>query len=60
MGPPDAAPWLHRSLYDDYDVTAMALRGLNAERGRKAGAAVSAADYRPTSSTNRWTPPTSR
>lgn len=40
MGPPDAAPWLHRSLYDDYDVTAMALRGLNAERGRTAGATV--------------------
>ena len=39
MGPPDAAPWLHRALYDDYDATAMALRGLNAARGRPAGAA---------------------
>jgi hypothetical protein len=39
MGPPDAAPWLHSSLYDDYDATALALRGLNAARGRMAGAA---------------------
>jgi hypothetical protein len=38
MGPPDAAPWLQSSLYDDYDATAMALRGLNAARGRMAGA----------------------
>jgi hypothetical protein len=38
MGPPDAAPWLHTSLYDDYDATALALRGLNAARGRLAGA----------------------
>jgi hypothetical protein len=38
MGPPDAAPWLHTSLYDDYDATALALRGLNAARGRMAGA----------------------
>ncbi len=38
MGPPDAAPWLQSSLYDDYDAAAMALRGLNAARGRMAGA----------------------
>jgi hypothetical protein len=34
---PDAAPWLERSVYDDFDVAAMALRGLNAARGRVAG-----------------------
>ena len=39
MGPPDAAPWLHRSLYDDYDATAMSLRGLNVALGRIPGAA---------------------
>ena len=39
MGPPDAAPWLYSSLYDDYDATAMALRGLNFARGRIPGSA---------------------
>ncbi len=39
LGPPDAASWLQISLYDDYDAAAMALRGLNAARGRAAGAA---------------------
>jgi hypothetical protein len=38
MGPPDAAPWLYSSLYDDYDVTSWAFRGLNAACGRMAGA----------------------
>src|SRR5262249_45448633 len=37
LGEPDAAPWLGRLVYDDYDVTAMALRGLNADRGRTPG-----------------------
>jgi hypothetical protein len=37
FGPPDNAAWLARWLYDDYDVTAMALRGLNAARGRTPG-----------------------
>jgi hypothetical protein len=39
MGPPDAAPWLYSSLYDDYDATAMALRGLNVARDRIPGSA---------------------
>jgi Glycosyltransferase family 87 len=34
---PDKAPWLSRSVYDDWDLTAMALRGLNASLGRTAG-----------------------
>jgi hypothetical protein len=38
MGPPDAAPWLYRCLYDDYDATSWAFRGLNAARGRMPGA----------------------
>ncbi len=38
MGPPDAAPWLYRSLYDDYDTTSWAFRGLNVARGRMPGA----------------------
>src|SRR5262245_29812544 len=37
LGEPDTDPRLGRLLYDDYDVTAMALRGLNASRGRTAG-----------------------
>jgi hypothetical protein len=37
LGAPDKAPWLGRLLYDDYDVAAMALRGLNAARGRLPG-----------------------
>lgn len=50
LGPPAAAPWLGRLLYDDYDVTAMALRGLNAAQGRTAGRAeppqyLDAADF---------------
>ncbi len=36
---PDKAPWLNRSVYDDWDLTAMALRGLNASLGRTAGRA---------------------
>ena len=38
MGPPDGAPWLYRSLYDDYDVTSYAFRGLNAALDRMPGA----------------------
>src|SRR5579885_474069 len=37
LGDPPAAPWLGRLFYDDYDSTARALRGLNAELGRPAG-----------------------
>src|SRR5262249_40968213 len=37
MGPPDRAPWLGQCFYDDLDVSAMALRGLNASLGRVAG-----------------------
>jgi hypothetical protein len=40
MGPfPDRAPWLGRVAYDDWDMSAMVLRGLNASLGRKAGLA---------------------
>jgi hypothetical protein len=34
---PDTAPWLGRLVYDDYDVAAYALPGLNARQGRTAG-----------------------
>jgi hypothetical protein len=34
---PDKAPWLYRTVYDDWDVTAFALRGLNASLGRTSG-----------------------
>src|SRR3954470_20493489 len=37
MGPPDQAPWLARMLWDDFDDACMALRGLNAGLGRRAG-----------------------
>ncbi len=37
LGPPDASPWLDQILYDDNDLGAMALRGLNARLGRDAG-----------------------
>jgi hypothetical protein len=38
MGPyPDRAPWLRRSVYDDWDASALVLRGLNASLGRKPG-----------------------
>jgi len=37
LGPSQRAPWLGRLLYDDYDMTAYALRGLNASLGRTAG-----------------------
>ena len=40
MGPyPDRAPWLRRAAYDDWDWSAMVLRGLNASLGRTAGRA---------------------
>src|SRR6516162_7879253 len=40
MGPyPDRAPWLRRAAYDDWDWSAMVLRGLNASLGRTAGLA---------------------
>jgi len=50
LGVPSEPPWLGRLLYDDWDVAAMALRGVNAQMGRSAGrvdvpAYVSAADY---------------
>ena len=38
MPQPDYAPWLYRSLWDDYDTTSWAFRGLNAARGRMPGA----------------------
>src|SRR5262245_57431448 len=34
---PDKAPWLGRLVYDDFDVTAYAVRGLNAHAGRTPG-----------------------
>jgi hypothetical protein len=34
---PDKAPWLGRLVYDDFDVTAYAMRGLNAHAGRTPG-----------------------
>jgi hypothetical protein len=37
LGDPDVAPDLGRAFYDDYDLTAFALRGLNASLGRPAG-----------------------
>jgi hypothetical protein len=37
LGPPDRWPFFGQPLYDDYDVTVMALRGLNAHVGRPAG-----------------------
>ena len=37
LGDPLVAPWLGRLLYDDYDWTAIALRGLNARAGRSPG-----------------------
>ena len=37
LGDPKVAPWLGRLLYDDYDWTAVALRGLNARAGRSPG-----------------------
>jgi hypothetical protein len=38
MGPhPDRAPWVGRLVYDDWDWSAIVLRGLNAGMGRKAG-----------------------
>src|SRR5262249_46321941 len=36
---PDRAPWLGRLVYDDWDWSAVLLRGLNASLGRKAGRA---------------------
>jgi hypothetical protein len=39
LGSPDWAPWSHQMLFDDYDLTAMALRGLNAKLGRLPGRA---------------------
>jgi hypothetical protein len=38
FGPPDAAPWVYSSFYDEYDPNSYALRGLNAARGRMPGA----------------------
>jgi hypothetical protein len=37
LGPPDWAPSQRQTFYDDFDYTAIALRGLNAELGRAAG-----------------------
>lgn len=37
LGEPRTAPWLNRLLYDDYDWTAITLRGLNAALGRSPG-----------------------
>jgi hypothetical protein len=37
LGEPEFFPGLGRTVYDDYDVTAYAIRGLNAELGRTAG-----------------------
>lgn len=37
FGDPEAAPALGRAIYDDYDVGAYVLRGLNAHRGRRPG-----------------------
>lgn len=37
LGDPERAPWLGRLFYDDYDATALALRGLNAQLGRLPG-----------------------
>jgi hypothetical protein len=40
MGPcPDRAPWVGKLVYDDWDWSAVALRGLNASMGRKPGLA---------------------
>jgi hypothetical protein len=37
LGAPAEPTWLGRLVYDDFDFTALALRGLNAIRGRPAG-----------------------
>ena len=37
LGPRPDYEWTHQRYFDDYDVTAMALRGLNATLGRSAG-----------------------
>jgi hypothetical protein len=36
---PDRASWVRRMAYDDWDLSSMALRGVNASLGRKAGLA---------------------
>ncbi|HZY86644.1 MAG TPA: hypothetical protein VFE78_17550, partial [Gemmataceae bacterium] len=37
LGAPEGAEWAHQRFFDDYDMTAIALRGLNATLGRTAG-----------------------
>lgn len=37
LGVPPKPEWAHRLLYDDWDMAALALRGLNAHLGRTAG-----------------------
>jgi hypothetical protein len=37
LGPPEGDAWAHQRFFDDYDMTAIALRGLNATLGRTAG-----------------------
>jgi hypothetical protein len=37
LGPPEGAEWAHQRFFDDYDMTAIALRGLNSTLGRTAG-----------------------
>ena len=37
LGPAEGAEWAHQRVFDDYDMTAIALRGLNATLGRSAG-----------------------
>ncbi len=37
LGPPAGAEWAHQRFFDDYDMAAIALRGLNASLGRTAG-----------------------
>lgn len=55
LGPPDSTPLLGRLLYDDYDMTAMALRGLNARQGRLAGRLDDPMkEYSQDPSGNRW------
>jgi hypothetical protein len=46
-GPEGEAPARHRLLYDDYDSTAYALRGLNARLGRPPGRLQEPAHYQP-------------
>jgi hypothetical protein len=45
LGPRTGYEWSHQRYFDDYDMTAFALRGLNAALGRSAGRTTPVDDY---------------